>query len=709
VPCLNDSNIPDVVVAPEVPTVSKLGGGGIGGFTEGMSTSARSGQCGSQFNSSDALDDDQEADIESGRGSLRESVGSRHGDMLVGIAAEGPDARPISLSANRHDIVRSSTPVERKTLHQRATDMLGVSKPAATSKPSLSVREMLALPGEVLQELSSLLAFLRANDVTAYKANDSCRDARGNCVDFITLKELLCLDMGALGLLSELDDNSDPSEAESSTHSWVAVSQKTNMEYGAWVSQHRIRNAILGTTAFQDICRKVERLQTIDLDELERKQHLPPAQSVNTRMISNDEKLVFCVNLYNLLSLHASIMLPWPAAAQSSVRASVSTSACSALMGALVPTQACAMQRVLWQVHAKYRVGKQNLSLFQLEHGILRSLTPHNVYIAALINNNATSVVGSWLPSVMANLEIAYPSIADVKAFAPLIPNLYQNTVSLSEGGASGGLGMGNGDPRVPFMLRLPHHTSIGWGNVTAQGSRGKQRNMNTSHGVLTTGNLNAALRQMVTLYISQHVRFTSSLQDGVTGTGRAIVLPLLLHKYAGDFAKWKVVYDTPFSLLSTTQTAAAAKAPKSPSRPVGPGASSSLQSAASSLSRSQKGSKPLSTSNTQWDVVEFQQRTSAGNSVGKSSGVDEAPYSGLSAHRPISVEHAASCGDMDAALTEGLEQGCGLWAERELFRICRLLANQLEIKDRKYILKVYKEAFLGRCVCCALLCCEVI
>jgi len=698
IPCLNESGIPDMTIAPEVPTVTKLGGGGIGGFSEGMSVSARSGQCDSQFNGSEVDDSQQDGDVESGRGSMGQSLSSRHGDVLAGVAIEGAEARPISLSANRHDVVRSSTPVERKTLHQRATDMLGGGKPAVSSRPALSVREMLMLPGEVLEELSSLLTFLRSNDITAYKANESCRGVRGDCVDFITLKELLCLDMSAASLVSELDE--EPDSVVSSDGAWVSVNiPKASMECGAWVSQYRIRNAILGTTAFQDICRKVERLQTIDLEELERKQHLPPAQNVNHYMITSDEKYVFWINMYNLLALHASIMLPWPAAAQTSIRASTAASSSMALIGAVAPIQTCLMQRTLWQVHAKYRIGKQSLSLFQLEHGILRALTPHNVFITSLVNNNSASVVGSWLPCAMPNVDVSIPSIADVKAFAPLIPTLYQNTIAAQCDGAAtsngGSLGLGSGDPRVSFMLRLPHHTSISWSNVAVQSSRSQKRTGNNFHGVLNQSNIKAALRQMTTLYLSQQVRFTSAMGEGDDcGAAAAIVLPYLLHKYAGDFAKWKMVYDTPFTLLSHIQSAAV-KAPKSPSRaPVAQTSNGNLSPRSSSLSRSLKSANSLSTSNTQWDVVEFQQRTSAGNSVAKTSSLTEAPYSGLS----IQNDRAESS-EIHAAMTEGLGQGSGLWAERELFRICRLLASHLEIKDRKYILKVYKDAFLGRCV----------
>lgn len=740
VPCLNDIGIPDATVLPEVPTVMKLknnNNGAIGGFTEGVATSAaastglgvsvsisavsvsaRSGYGGSEFNGSELeedVDDDQsqqDADIENDRGSIRESVNSKCGDA---VDSNVSDARPISLSANRHDTARSTTLVERKTLQQRATDMLGGGKSAAANRPTLSVHELLLLPEEVLEELSSLLTFLRSNDITAYKATESCRDARGNCVDFITTKEMLCLDMSALSLnmMGELDEE------------LVASSQVTDqdMECGAWVSQFRIRNAIIGTTAFQDICRKVEKLQTIDLEELERRQHLPPAQNVNHHMITNDEKVAFCVNLYNLLSLHASIMLPWPAAAVRSVRSrgGSATSVSSALIGAVVPTQYCAMQRVLWQVHAKYRIGKQMLSLFQLEHGILRSLTPHNVFVTSLINNNSASVVGNWLPSVMPNLDVAIPSIADVKAFSPLIPNLYSNTVSLSGGGDgiasvsnsgfnSSSNGMGSGDPRIGFMLRLPHHTSISWTNVAAHSHRGQKRSGNCFHGVLTSSNIKPALRQMVTLYLSQHVRFTMSQQEGGLSGTKVIVLPYLLHKYAGDFAKWNEVYDSPFALLSLLQpNTSVTKGPKSPARlPTGQsqGRSLSLQSQSESLSRSFKAAKSLAaaSANTQWDVVEFQQRTSAGNSVAKVSNVDEAPYSGLgqSSHNSMLVERdrdhiRTTSEDLDEADHDGLGQGCGLWAERELFRLCRLLSSQLEIKDRKYILKVYKDAFLGR------------
>lgn len=103
---------------------------------------------------------------------------------------------------------------------------------------------------------------------------------------------------------------------------------------GVWLTQWRVRQAMCCTTAFQEFTAAVHALKNINLKD--------------KRAISNDEKLSFWINLYNLLSLHAAILLPWP---DSSDRAG----------------------RVQWMKQAKYRVGTATISLLQLEHGILRS------------------------------------------------------------------------------------------------------------------------------------------------------------------------------------------------------------------------------------------------------------------------------------------------------------------------------------------------
>jgi hypothetical protein len=108
--------------------------------------------------------------------------------------------------------------------------------------------------------------------------------------------------------------------------------------HSLWLSQWRVRNALLSTTAFNEWAQGLHLLKTVDLK--------------TARAMNNDQKLSFCLNLYNLMSVFASIVLPWPRLLD-------------------------VAGRVNWQRNVKFAVGGTSssciCSLLQLEHCILRS------------------------------------------------------------------------------------------------------------------------------------------------------------------------------------------------------------------------------------------------------------------------------------------------------------------------------------------------
>lgn len=103
---------------------------------------------------------------------------------------------------------------------------------------------------------------------------------------------------------------------------------------GVWVNQFRLRRLVTCTSAFTDFSNFVAMLNELDLKAL--------------RKCNDFEKNSFLLNLYNLISLHAAIVLPWPSVKD---RAG----------------------RVRWQQLARYDIGGTQLSLLQIEYAILRS------------------------------------------------------------------------------------------------------------------------------------------------------------------------------------------------------------------------------------------------------------------------------------------------------------------------------------------------
>ena len=255
-------------------------------------------------------------------------------------------------------------------------------------------------------------------------------------------------------------------------------------------------------------------------------------------------------------------------------------------------------------------------------------------------------------------------------------------------------------------------------------------------------------LRRMTTLYISSHVRFIQVPSDSAGSieasrdnpsdgggnshshregsTTMAIVLPYLLYKYSKDFERWKVQYDTPFSLNSSskhsnvsTDTSTTTDAREnSPSKAI---PIRELQRvnyvegvAAGSFPRSVSG-KFSPSSSTHWDTAELQQRknnlqVNETRRIITSSGSPSKTTSDMNAMMKDDSEGMVGSGAVtgdygSTGTTIDKSPTLGLWGESEMFRLCSLLSHNLEIKDRKYMLKVYNQSFLGRyCVLCIVL-----
>mgnify|MGYP003386545249 CR=1 FL=1 len=254
--------------------------------------------------------------------------------------------------------------------------------------------------------------------------------------------------------------------------------------------------------------------------------------------------------------------------------------------------------------------------------------------------------------------------------------------------------------------------------------------------GVLSISNIDIALRQLTTEYITRRVRFIAlpkrtdqmsilEKDDPEQNMQIAIVLPLILRKYTKDFEKWQDNYTTSFE---TAMTAA-----YTPVEHDGNGLHDNKIIKSKSKSNSNNtGSGSGSGSATQWDMAEKQQRsldvmsstnindkkiisssnvnTMVDNNTNTNSNQNSMrsvshAYSGLD-HSPLLAAYQDSLkNENNTNIGEASESQAhyvsiitnGLVPEAELFRICRLLINNLEIKDRKYLLKEHKQAFLGR------------
>ena len=146
---------------------------------------------------------------------------------------------------------------------------------------------------------------------------------------------------------------------------------------GVWLSQWRLRKLIVSSTAFSEISIDVFNLKSLSVKQLKK--------------ALDAEKQAFLINLYNLISLHATILMPWPHAAD--VRG-----------------------RCKWQNLARYQIGDVQLSLFQIEYALLRSrlVTPLPPTIPQCFNLSITSLTD------IKHLSSLMPKVVDVRALLAL-------------------------------------------------------------------------------------------------------------------------------------------------------------------------------------------------------------------------------------------------------------------------------------------------
>jgi hypothetical protein len=189
------------------------------------------------------------------------------------------------------------------------------SATTTSSSSTLPLQKLLELPGLLLDELISLLNYLDSNSL--FQVHDFYRQSirQGN-------------------VLSNLSADFLPSAYTLLLNSQGKAKMVDGVLRHNWLSQYRLQAVLLSTTAFRSISRRIELLQQIQMKDL--------------ASISENIRFSFVLNLYNLLSLHASLLIPWPSTSNHQAR-------------------------LLWQSqHARYKIGSQYLSLLHIEYGLLR-------------------------------------------------------------------------------------------------------------------------------------------------------------------------------------------------------------------------------------------------------------------------------------------------------------------------------------------------
>ena len=182
---------------------------------------------------------------------------------------------------------------------------------------------------------------------------------RGDTCEFLREHEASVLDWHAT-------DKPTCQRVASSKSGHMRETVPSEEECGLWVSQWRLRRVIASTSAFADICKAVSQLKSLSVKQLKRS--------------SDSQKISFLINLYNLISLHATVLLPWPSVSD-------------------------APGRCRWQSLARYQIGDIELSLLQIEYALLRSR------------------LVSWpMPTVPHCPDVRTPSPSDIKHLSSLLP-----------------------------------------------------------------------------------------------------------------------------------------------------------------------------------------------------------------------------------------------------------------------------------------------
>ena len=230
---------------------------------------------------------------------------------------------------------------------------------------------------------------------------------------------------------------------------------------------------------------------------------------------------------------------------------------------------------------------------------------------------------------------------------------------------------MGVGDSRVQFLIRLPHRSCVDLTPLSLEGQ---------CTLVVNAKNFNTLLRKLTTYFISTRVKFIE-IAPKIFGEDplRGIVIPYVLYKFSKDFDKWKLNYDAPF-FESSSQVRKFETA----------------KSSALKHNQSRAAVKHVDDKITAWDIAELHQRNSSQFNNDSKTGNTKSDAS----KRKISISESQSPLHNQANKEDGATSVpiCnGLLAEADIFRLNNLLMTHLEVKDRKYMITVHKDAFLGR------------
>lgn len=203
---------------------------------------------------------------------------------------------------------------------------------AAAAPQKITQDQLLALPALALASLMDLLKFIHASELFEIPSNSTSSSSSSSAHIPGSTSTPDCLSAQETVALNSVTKYIHPSNVTPATASINPANLAS--ANGLWLSQWRLRKAVTSTTAFQELTALLASLKKLNVREI--------------RKLSNDEKLCFWVNLYNLMSLHASLLIPWPRLGDTA-------------------------SRMHWLKNARYEVGPATISLLQVEFGILRS------------------------------------------------------------------------------------------------------------------------------------------------------------------------------------------------------------------------------------------------------------------------------------------------------------------------------------------------
>lgn len=222
-------------------------------------------------------------------------------------------------------LVQARDRIQRVSQYMLSSNSLNNHSPAKIP----SIQELLELPGVLLQELAELVKFVSLSDSSSVGLSDYL-DRNHSIILDCRLKQI------------SLSETTAPFPIIISVES--DITNSTNQSYKAvfcWLSQWRVHRILYTCSAFADITSRMAAFKYLHL------RHLP-------NNLTDNIKTSFLLNLYNLMSLHAAIMIPWPSLNDSN-------------------------SRIQWLYATRYQIGSNHISLLQLEHWLLRSQSIQNL------------------------------------------------------------------------------------------------------------------------------------------------------------------------------------------------------------------------------------------------------------------------------------------------------------------------------------------